>query len=68
MASLILLNIYSFRLNIFKKGTCKVLFEKKDTLSANFEGGGGGAPVDAPSAPLAPEDLYKKLFLRKQVL
>ena len=66
MASLTLMNIYYFRLNIFKKGTFKGLFEKKGTFSANFGGVGGGG--DAPFALPAPEDLYKKLFLRKQVL
>ena len=49
-ASLILLNIYHFRFNIFKKGTFKGLFEKKGTLSDNFGGGGGGGvPPTTPA-------------------
>ena len=37
-ASLMLLNIYYFRFNIFNKGTSKRLSEKKGTLSENFGG------------------------------
>ena len=49
-ASLILLNVYCFRLNIFRKDIFKRLFEKKDTLSENF----GGVGADTLSSPLPP--------------
>ena len=45
MASLILLNIYYFRFNIFQRGTFIGFFDIKVTFSENFDGGvGGSAP------------------------
>ena len=64
MASLILLNIYYFRLNIFKKGTFKGLFEKKSTLSGNFFWGEGRQtlpPLVSPPPP-APEGLLEMIY------
>ena len=57
------MNIYYFRLNIFKEETFKGLFEKKGTLSENLGvgvGGGGQMPLLPPSSPPlvpAPEGL-----------
>ena len=51
-ASLTLLNIYYFRINIFKKGIFKRLFEKEGALSENF--GGPGAPSAPPHPPPPP--------------
>ena len=56
-ASLILLNIYYFRFNIFQKGTFKGLFEKKSILSENVEGGGGRSPLPPAPCPLPPAPL-----------
>ena len=48
-ASLILLNIYYFRLNIFKKGTFKRLFEKRAHCQKTL---GGGGMRQRPPLPL----------------
>ena len=45
--SLVLLNIYYFRLKIFKKGTFKELLEKKDTFSENL----GVGQTPSPPSP-----------------
>ena len=63
MASLILLNIYYSRLNIFKKDTFKGLFEKKGTFSANFGDGGGQTRPLPPPFP-GPRPALEGLGLR----
>ena len=62
-----LLNIYYFRFNIFKKGTFKGLFEKKGTLSDNFgDGGGRKTPPLPPTTPALESLNYASIVNIKQ--